>query len=141
MGPWIFILDRMWVAVFDVGDAARVACAKETRVTRSMDNSQVAVEAVEIVNNMGGLPRVACRLDAACIPAAIEPNNHIKAAETSLCECGEAAESRQHFSFYCIRWREQWKILGTLTGKANSCLLFAMLGGKPIANTDDWNLL
>ena len=45
---------EVWVAVFDVGDVARVACAKEMRVTRSMENSQVAVEAVETVNNMGG---------------------------------------------------------------------------------------
>jgi len=30
----------------------------------------------------------------------------IKLSETGLCECGETAESREHFIFRCARWNE-----------------------------------
>lgn len=43
----------------------------------------------------------------------------IRATETSLCDCGETAESRQHFIFHCARWNEQGKILGAWTGENN----------------------
>jgi hypothetical protein len=29
--------------------------------------------------------------------------HNIRAAETNLCDCGEAAESREHFIFHCVR--------------------------------------
>jgi hypothetical protein len=38
--------------------------------------------------------------------------HNIEAVETNLCDCGKAAESREHFIFHCVRWSEQRKILG-----------------------------
>jgi len=59
----------------------------------------------------------------------------IKAAETNLCNCGEAPETREHFIFRCVRWSEQRKILGVWAGGDN---LSRLLGGKSTADTDDW---
>lgn len=59
---------------------------------------------------------------------------NIKATETNLCDCGEAAESREHFIFHCSRWNEQRKILGVWTGEEN---LSRLLGGKSTTDTDD----
>jgi hypothetical protein len=61
--------------------------------------------------------------------------HNIKAAGTNLCECGEAVESRDHFVFRCVRWSEQWKILGVYTGEDN---LSRLLGGKSSTDNDDW---
>jgi hypothetical protein len=61
--------------------------------------------------------------------------HNIKAVETNLCDCGEAAESREHFIFHCVRWSEQRKILGVWTGEDN---LSRLLGGKSTTDTDDW---
>jgi hypothetical protein len=61
--------------------------------------------------------------------------HNIEATKTNLCDCGVAAESREHFIFHCARWSEQRKTLGVWTGKDNlSCLL----GGKSITDIDDW---
>ena len=61
--------------------------------------------------------------------------NNIKAAETILCECGEAVESREHFVLRCARWTEQRKILGVDTDEDSfSCLL----EGRSTMDTDDW---
>jgi hypothetical protein len=61
--------------------------------------------------------------------------HNIRAAETNLCDCGEAAESREHFIFYCVRWSEQRKILGVWTCEDK---LSRLLGGKSTTDTDDW---
>lgn len=61
--------------------------------------------------------------------------HNIKATETNLCDCGEAAESREHFIFYCARWSEQRRILGIWTSGHN---LSPLLGGKSTTDTDDW---
>jgi hypothetical protein len=61
--------------------------------------------------------------------------HNIRAAETNLCDCGEAVESREYFIFYCVRWSEQQKILSGWTGE-NS--LSRLLGGKSTTDTDDW---
>lgn len=60
---------------------------------------------------------------------------NIKAAESNLCECGEAAESIQHFMFECITWSEQRKILGVRSGIEG---LSRLLGGKSTTDGDDW---
>jgi hypothetical protein len=57
------------------------------------------------------------------------------ASETSLCDCGEAAESRQHFIFFCPKWVEQHKILA---GWTNGNELSRLLGGKSATDTDNW---
>jgi hypothetical protein len=61
--------------------------------------------------------------------------NDIKAVETNLCDCGEAAESREHFIFRCSRWSEQQNILGVWTGEGD---LLRLLGGRSTTDTDDW---
>jgi hypothetical protein len=61
--------------------------------------------------------------------------HNIRAAETNLCACGEAGESREHFIFHCVRWIEQRKILGVWTCEDN---LSRLLGGKSTTDTDDW---
>ena len=61
--------------------------------------------------------------------------HNIKVAETSLCECGEAVESRENFVLRCARWSEQRKILGAYTDDDNFSRL---LGGKSAMDTDDW---
>jgi hypothetical protein len=61
--------------------------------------------------------------------------HNIRAAETNLCDCGEAAESREHFIFHCVRWSEQRKILGVWTCEDK---LSRLLGGKSTTDTDDW---
>jgi hypothetical protein len=61
--------------------------------------------------------------------------HNIKAAETNLCECSEAVESRDHFVFRCARRNEQRKILGVYTGEDNPSRL---LGGKSSTDNDDW---
>jgi hypothetical protein len=60
---------------------------------------------------------------------------NIRAAETNLCDCGGAAESREHFIFHCVRRSEQRKILGVWTSEDN---LSRLLGGKSTTDTDDW---
>jgi hypothetical protein len=63
--------------------------------------------------------------------------NNTKAVGTNLCDCGEAADSREHFIFRCSRWSEQRNILGVWTGEDN---LSRLLGGKSTMDTDDWKL-
>jgi hypothetical protein len=60
---------------------------------------------------------------------------NIRAAETNLCDCGEVAESREHFIFHCVRWSEQRKILGVWKSEDK---LSRLLGGKSTTDTDDW---
>jgi hypothetical protein len=62
--------------------------------------------------------------------------HNIKTAETNLCECGEAAESREHFIFRCSRWSEQRNILGLWTGEDNLSRLF---GDKSTTDTQSLN--
>ncbi|TIA49187.1 hypothetical protein D6C77_09651 [Aureobasidium pullulans] len=61
--------------------------------------------------------------------------HNIKAAESNLCECGEAVESREHFIFHCVRWSEQREILGVWTGEED---LSRLLGGKTATDNGDW---
>ena len=61
--------------------------------------------------------------------------HNIRAAETNLCDCGEAAEPREHSIFHCVRWGEQRKILGVSKREDN---LSRLLGGKSTTDTDDW---
>ena len=58
----------------------------------------------------------------------------IKASTTDQCECGQAAETVEHFLFRCRRWTEQRAemLQCTQTGRGNMSLY---LGGK--ATTDD----
>lgn len=58
----------------------------------------------------------------------------IKASTTDQCECGQAAETVEHFLFRCRRWTEQRAemLQCTQTGRGNMSLY---LGGK--APTDD----
>lgn len=63
--------------------------------------------------------------------------HNIRAAEANLCDCGEAAEKKEHFILHCIRWSEQRKILNVYTGEDN---LSRLLGGKSTTDTDDWRL-
>ena len=63
--------------------------------------------------------------------------HNIKAAETNLCECGEAVESREHFVLRCARWTEQRKILGVYTDEDSFSRL---LGGRSTMDTDNWTL-
>ena len=62
-------------------------------------------------------------------------SNDIKAVETNHCDYGEAADSREHFIFHCVRWSEQRKILGVWTGEDK---LSRLLGGRSTTETDDW---
>lgn len=59
----------------------------------------------------------------------------IGATETSLCDCGKANESRQHFVFQCAKWNEQRKIIAAWIDGDN---LARLLGGKVATDTDDW---
>lgn len=61
--------------------------------------------------------------------------DNIKVAEKSLCECGEAVESREHFVLRYARWTEQRKVLGAYTHEDNFSRL---LGGKSAMDTEDW---
>ncbi|TIA49782.1 hypothetical protein D6C77_09455 [Aureobasidium pullulans] len=61
--------------------------------------------------------------------------HNIKAVESNLCECGEAVESREHFTFHCVRWSEQREILDIRTGEED---LSRLLGGKTTTDNDDW---
>jgi hypothetical protein len=61
--------------------------------------------------------------------------HNIRAVETNLCDCGDAAESREHLIFRCSRWSGQRKILGVWTGEEN---LSRLLGGRSTTDTDDW---
>ena len=60
--------------------------------------------------------------------------HRIKACETDQCECGQAAETVDHFLFRCRRWTAQRAemLQCTQTGRGNVSLY---LGGK--AATDD----
>ena len=61
----------------------------------------------------------------------------IGAVESSLCECGQATESAEHFLFRCKRWTEQRRILFACSRTKIGNLSF-FLGGKTASDDDRW---
>ncbi|KAK4065820.1 hypothetical protein Purlil1_14013 [Purpureocillium lilacinum] len=61
----------------------------------------------------------------------------IGAVESSLCECGQATETAEHFLFRCKRWTEQRRILIACSRTKIGNLSFFM-GGKTASDDDRW---
>ncbi|KAJ6439086.1 reverse transcriptase [Purpureocillium lavendulum] len=61
----------------------------------------------------------------------------IGAAESALCDCGQATETAEHFLFRCKKWAEQREILFTCSRTKIGNLSF-FLGGKAASDDDKW---
>ena len=63
--------------------------------------------------------------------------HRIKACDTDQCECGQAAETVEHFLFRCRRWTAQRAemLQCTQTGRGNMSLY---LGGKAVTDDAKW---
>ena len=61
----------------------------------------------------------------------------IGAAESDLCDCGQATETAEHFLFRCKKWTEQREVLFTCSRTKIGNLSF-FLGGKAASDDDKW---
>ncbi|KAJ6436625.1 endonuclease/exonuclease/phosphatase [Purpureocillium lavendulum] len=61
----------------------------------------------------------------------------IGAAESDMCDCGQAPETTEHFLFRCKKWSGQREILFTCSRTKIGNLSF-FLGGKATSDDDKW---
>lgn len=61
----------------------------------------------------------------------------IGAAESDMCDCGQAPETTEHFLFRCRKWSGQREILFTCSRTKIGNLSF-FLGGKATSDDDKW---
>jgi Reverse transcriptase (RNA-dependent DNA polymerase)/Endonuclease-reverse transcriptase len=61
----------------------------------------------------------------------------IRAAETDMCECGQARETVQHFLFHCTRWKDlRHGMLECTTTRREDLSFF--LGGRSASDQEPW---
>ncbi|KAF5137915.1 hypothetical protein E5D57_001694 [Metarhizium anisopliae] len=61
----------------------------------------------------------------------------IGAAESKVCDCGQATETIEHFLFRCIRWKAQREILFKVSRSKIGNLSF-FVGGKAASDGEKW---
>jgi hypothetical protein len=63
--------------------------------------------------------------------------HRIGAAESDMCDCGQARETVQHFLFHCTKWSALRDGMIQCTETRRGDLSF-YLGGKTLADTEPW---
>ncbi|OAQ62543.1 reverse transcriptase [Purpureocillium lilacinum] len=63
--------------------------------------------------------------------------HRIGVADSDVCDCGQAAETIEHFLFRCKKWTGQWEIMLQYSRTKMGNLSF-FLGGKAATDDDKW---
>ncbi|KJZ68347.1 hypothetical protein HIM_12263 [Hirsutella minnesotensis 3608] len=103
----------------------RIDRALPGKHTRTLYDSLTRKEADILVQLRTGMSRLNGYLHA------------IGATDSDLCDCGQAAETVDHFLFRCTKWIAQWGVLFECARAKIGNLSF-FLGGKAVSDCDKW---
>ncbi|KAJ6439205.1 reverse transcriptase [Purpureocillium lavendulum] len=144
VAPTVDYASNVWSHACGLKEAAwldraqRVGAQAITGTFRTVATAVAEAEASIQPRKVGQLPEGVGKYSKSMVMSALNAYLHkIGVVESDMCDCGQAAETIEHFLFRCKKWTTQREIMCQHSRMKMGNLSF-FLGGKAATDDDKW---